>query len=30
LPERPVATDWESQEDEQAVMERLRQLGYLE
>lgn len=30
LPERPVATDWESQEDEQAVMERLKQLGYLE
>lgn len=26
---RPVATEWEDEEDEQAVMDRLRRLGYL-
>jgi predicted AlkP superfamily phosphohydrolase/phosphomutase len=30
IPERPIVTEWENEQDEQAVIDRLRQLGYLE
>jgi predicted AlkP superfamily phosphohydrolase/phosphomutase len=30
LPERPIVSEWENEKDEEAVMERLRRLGYLE
>ena len=30
VPERPIVSEWENEKDEEAVMERLRRLGYLE